>query len=130
MQILPDPFIRPVADILLGRDLQIQPRDFRRAHAIERESALMVGVDQLIMGGRRDGQDAEPCERIRALEGGEHASGNRWPAHAVKTVAAGDDVAYELDLLAVSNEHHLWRARIDVGDSDIADLENDLATGV
>src|ERR1700681_728053 len=130
MQILPYPFVRPVADILFGRDLQIQPRDFRRAHAIERESALMVGVDQLVMGGRRGGQDAEPGERIRALERGEHAGGNRTPAHALKTVAAGDNVARELDLLAASNEHHLWRARIDVGDSDIADLEHDLATGV
>jgi len=49
---------------------------------------------------------------------------------AVKTVAAGDDVAHELVLLAVSNERDLWLARVDVGDSDIADLEHDLATGV
>src|ERR1700730_6353422 len=82
------------------------------------------------MGGRRGGQDAKPCERIRALEDRKHAGGNRWPAHAVKTVAAGDDVAHELDLLAVSNERDLGRARVDVGDSDVADLEHDLATGV
>src|SRR6202790_2535596 len=99
MQILPDPFIRPVADILFGRDLQIQPRDLRRAHAIERESALMVGVDQLVMGGRRGGQDAEPCERIRALECGEHAGGNRWPAPRVKTATDGDDVEHSLVFL-------------------------------
>ena len=59
----------------------------------QREAALVVGVDQLVRGRRRLRQDAEPGERIDALEDGQHARRNRRPADAMEAVAAGDEVA-------------------------------------
>ncbi len=61
-----------------------------------------MGIDQLFVGRRRRREDAEPGERIRALERGQDAGGNRRPAHAVKTVAASDDLAVELDIFAAA----------------------------
>lgn len=65
-QLVPDPLIGPEAELLIRRALQIEPRDRRRANAEERESALVVRVDQFFGRGRRFGQDSQPGERINA----------------------------------------------------------------
>ena len=73
LQLRPDPIVRPRRDVLVRRALQIQPAQRRRAHRQQRESALMADIDILLGRRRRLGQDAEPAERIVALEHAQHA---------------------------------------------------------
>ncbi len=47
LQLLPDSLVGPLVDVLIGRALEIEAADFRRAHAEQSEAALMVGVNQL-----------------------------------------------------------------------------------
>ena len=68
-ELTPDSVLGPVGHRLVGVDLEIEAADFRRAHAVEGETAVVVGVDELIGGGRRLRQDAEPGKRIAALVG-------------------------------------------------------------
>ena len=75
MQFVPDARVRPVLDIVVGRALQVEPRQRRRAHGVKRKAALVIGVDQLVVGRRQLRQDAEPAERIFAVVGREHAAG-------------------------------------------------------
>ncbi len=49
----PDALVRPAGDVFLGRDLQVEPRDFRRTHAVEREAAVVIRVDQFVVRRRR-----------------------------------------------------------------------------
>src|SRR5262249_1080328 len=101
MQFLPDTRVRPVLDIVVGGALQVEPRQGRRAHGVKRKAALVLGIDQLVFGRRRLGQTPDPAERIFAIIGRERGGRNARPANAVKTVAAADEVAAELFLLAV-----------------------------
>ena len=79
-----------------GAHLQVQPRDLGRAHAVEREAALVVRVDQLVVRRRRLGEDAEPRERVRRARRSVSAPcGIDCAADAVEAVAAGDEVAGE-----------------------------------
>ena len=73
VQLVPDARVRPVLDVLVVVALQIEPRQRRRAHGVERKAAVGVGIDQLVIGRRRLRQNAEPAERIVALEAREHA---------------------------------------------------------
>src|SRR6185503_3746695 len=59
----------------------------------EREAALVMRVDELVHRRRHLRENAEPAERICALE---RLSRNRLPADAVEAVAAGDRVALQL----------------------------------
>ena len=83
-------------DRLVRRHLKIEARDRRRAHAEQREAALVERVDELVGGRRRLGENPEPAERVDALVDGEHAGWNRRPADAVKAIAAGDEIAVNL----------------------------------
>jgi hypothetical protein len=60
-----------------------------------------VGVDELVVGRRDVGEDAEPRERIYALVGLEYAVGDGCAGHTVEPVAADDVVAGEGPLLAL-----------------------------
>jgi hypothetical protein len=95
MKFVPDAPVGPQGAILAGRDLQIEPRELRRAHAVQREPVIVVRVDELIV--RRLGlrQDAQPSKRIRALEDRQVTLRHRLPAHAMKAVAPYDEVACE-----------------------------------
>src|SRR5690348_10764835 len=68
LKFLPDSLVRPVADIFVARNLQIESRKLRRAHAVKRKAALVARVDKLVRRGLDFGQYAQPCERIDALE--------------------------------------------------------------
>ena len=94
-------------NVLVVIALQIEPRQRRRAHGVEREAAVGVGIDQLVIRRRRLRQNAEPAERIIALEHAEHAVGNARPADAVEAVAAGDEVAIDLLRAALMREADL-----------------------
>ena len=68
-----------------------EPRIAQRG---EREAPLMPGVDD-VPDRRRFRHDSEPAERIGALEDPERLLRDALPRHAVESVAAGDEVAFE-----------------------------------
>src|SRR5277367_2236436 len=51
LELVPDSFVGPLAEVFVGGALQIEPSNLRRAHAVQREAAIVVGVDQFV--GRR-----------------------------------------------------------------------------
>ena len=106
--------------------MQVEPRQARRAHGVKRETALVIGVDQFVFGRRRFGQDPDPAERIFAIIGRERGGRNARPANAVKTVAAADEVAGELFLLAVVAEANFRRAAGEIVHAHVARLEQNL----
>src|SRR6266849_2123026 len=57
----------------------------------------MMRVHQLIDRRGDRGEDSEPAEWILAAERRQHTGRDRVAAHAVEPVAAGDDVALEVD---------------------------------
>ena len=85
-----------------GIALEVHALHVGRAGRDQREAALVVGVDQLVRGRRRLGQDAEPAERIDPEVVLAHAAfRNGRAADAVAAVAAGDEVAGEFLVLAL-----------------------------
>ena len=97
-----------------GAHLQIEPGDLRRAHAVEREAALVIGVDQLVARRRRLRQDAQPARTDRCARTPRARRRESRPAHAVKAVATGDRVAAKLELLALAPEANRAVTPIDV----------------
>lgn len=70
----------------------------------------MIDVDQFIGGRRLVDEYAEPPERVDALEGLESVFGNGPSAHAVKAIAAGNVVAFDLlngSVRAEADERHV-----------------------
>ena len=47
-QLLPDPVLGPGGRVLVSGHLQVEAADLGRPHALQREAALVVGVDQLL----------------------------------------------------------------------------------
>ena len=73
LQLVPDPLVRPLVDVLVGLALDVEAAEARRAQAEQREAALVVRVDELVARRRDLGEDAEPAERVVARERVEHA---------------------------------------------------------
>src|SRR5690606_49043 len=94
-QLFPKPLVGPRLDLLVRAALQVIPAARPRAHAAERESALMLDVHDLARRRLRIDQQAEPAERIGLLVQAQRSRRDRPPADAVKAVAAGDEVAGE-----------------------------------
>src|SRR6185369_11821676 len=76
-KLAPDAIIAPFRDILIGFALEVEPRDARGSHAVERKSAFVVHVDQLIAGGCGFRKDSKPCEWIGAIVNGEYPAWER-----------------------------------------------------
>ena len=123
LQLLPDALVRPLGDVLVGPALQVETAQLGGAQAEQREAALVMRVDELVVRRRDRGQDPEPAERVLAREGPQNAVGNRRPADAVKTVAPSDDVALEHLLAALVAESDPRLLRIDLLDTDVFHLE-------
>src|SRR5918999_3532435 len=123
VQLLPDPLIRPALDVLVGLALEVEAGDLRRAHAVEREAAVVVAVDELIARGLDLGQDAEPAEWVGALAVAERAVGHGGAADAVVAVAARPHLAAEVPLLALVPEAEQGAVGLDARRADVVDLE-------
>ena len=67
-EFLPEPFVWPVLDLFVQRDLHVAAAARERAHRGQRETAFVVRIDDLVMAGRHFRHDAEPAEGIDALE--------------------------------------------------------------
>src|SRR4029453_14871542 len=89
-QLVPDPVVGPPRKVLVRPDLEVEPRERRRAHAVQRETAFAVGVDQLVVGRRGRGQNAEPTEGKHATEGRQDGGGKGAPRNALKPAPAGN----------------------------------------
>ena len=126
MQLPPDFLIRPLGDILVRRALDVEPHQFRRAHAEQGKAALVEAIDQFLGDRTRLRQNAEPAERIFALVVGQHAVRNARPANAMKAVAAADEIAVELLRFAGVLETNFRRAGQPL-DTDVVDVEENLA---
>src|SRR6202011_4786250 len=78
------------------RALYVIAAAVHRAHGAKRKAPRMVRVDQFVADRRRLRQDPEPAERINALECFDCRRLYAGAADAVKTVAAGDEIAIDL----------------------------------
>ena len=130
LQLLPDALVRPLGDVLVGPALDVEAAELGRAQAEQREAALVMGVDQLVVRRRDRGEDAEPAERVLARERPQDARRDARPADAVEAVAAGDDVALELVLPALVREQDTRPLRLEVLDADVVHLEEQRAPGL
>ena len=128
MQLTPDPIIRPIGNLIVGRALQVEAADAWRAHALERKTACMVGIDKLIAGGCGVGQDTKPGEWIVLLVDrnsmrGQRSAGNTMEAIAARNVIAGYGMAGtsmpKLDI---------WLLARDCMQADIVGLKHDLSS--
>ena len=68
LQLLPDALVGPLVDVLVRLALKIEPADRGRAHAEQREAAVVIRVDELFRCRRHFGEDAEPRKGIHTLE--------------------------------------------------------------
>ncbi len=48
VELTPDSIVRPVVDVLLGGNLQVEAADLRGAHAQQCEAALVIRIDQFV----------------------------------------------------------------------------------
>ena len=119
LKLLPDFLVGPQAKILVRGALDIEAADLRRAHAEQREAALMIGVDQFLRRWRRLGENAQPSEGIIPLVNRERARRNRRAADAVKAVAAGDEITDQLGLLAFILEKNARPRRLEIVHADV-----------
>src|SRR5437773_1570977 len=123
VQLMPDARVRPVFDVIIGGALHIEARQSGGAHGVKRETTLVVGINQLMLGRGRFGENADPSEWIFAMLGSERSRRNARPANAMKAVAAADEVTSEFDIAALVPEANLRRAADEIVDAHVARLE-------
>src|SRR5262245_66499493 len=104
MRLVPDALVWPGFDLVVGRALQIEAGEHRRAHGVERKAALVIGVDQLFVGRRRLQENAHPAERIFAVVDRQHARRDARPADAMEAVTAADEIASDLLIATAMTE--------------------------
>src|SRR5258708_2680218 len=82
-------------------------------------------------GGRDGGAagETEPCERVEALKDGERARRDGRTAYAVEAVASGNEIAAQFIRRAVFAEPDLRRRAVEIVDSHVLGLEDNLTTG-
>src|SRR6059058_4560210 len=68
-KLVPNSPLGPGVYGVVGVDLEIEPADLRRSHAVQGEAAVVVRVDELVRRWRWFREDAEPGEGIGALVG-------------------------------------------------------------
>ncbi len=128
-QLLPHPLVGPARHVLVRIDLDVEPADLRRAQAVQREAALVPRVDELVGRRRHLGQDAQPREREVALVHPQRAGRDRRPRHAVRSVAAGHEVAAQLVGLPVRAIAHQRPRGVEIRQRHVLDLEPDRPAG-
>ena len=122
-QLGPNAFVRPVVGRVLWVALKVQPLHVARSRAHQRETALVMRVDEFRRVQRSFHQNAEPAERIRSRELMTRSRGNRRSAYAMVAVATGDEVAVELATPVVVLKTHERLRRIEIRRRDIPHVE-------
>src|SRR5689334_13592033 len=123
MELLPDAIVGPILDRVASIALHVESRQHGRAHAQQRESALVRGIDELFGGGCDRRKNADPAERIFALVAHEMSRRNGIARDAVEAIASRDEVALELHLLAVYRVTQPRRGGADVVHARVLHLE-------
>lgn len=123
LELLPDALVRPPGEILVGSTLEVQTTPLRRAEAEQGEASVVVGIDELVVRGRDRCEDAEPAVRVLTRELAEDARGDARSTDPMEPVAAGDDVAGEVDLLAFMAVADVGALRVEVMEGYVRDLE-------
>src|ERR1700734_1629076 len=100
LELLPEAIIRPSLDIVGKIALEIVAAAPRRAHRAEREARGVAHINQLIGNRRRIGKNTEPAERIDTFVCRDRARRDAHTTNAVKPVATGYEVAFNLVHLA------------------------------
>ena len=90
LQLLPDPVVRPLGEVLVGAALDVEPAELRIAKAQQREAPRAVRVHELVVRGRDGGKDPQPTERIVARALAEHPGRDARATDAVVPVTARD----------------------------------------
>ena len=128
---VPDPVVGPLRDVLVGRHLEVEPRDRRRAHRVQREAVRVPGVDQLVGRRRHVGEHAEPGVGVGPLPGPSYGVRDAPSRRAVEAVAAGDRVG--LDALRARRPASVkvtdGRSELEVVQRDVGDLVEGLPAG-
>src|SRR6202034_4408692 len=101
LQFTPDAVIAPLRDILIRGALQIEPRDAWGTHAVQRKTARVVHIDQLLPRRRRLSQDAQPGEGVRAVVDAQCALWEYAAANTVEPITTCDVVTADLILVSV-----------------------------
>src|ERR1035437_8438343 len=83
IQLLPDAIIRPVRDVFVRGDLQVEAADGLRAHAVHGKAPLVERVDELVGGRLYTRQDAQPTEWVLPLKDLLLRRRDAGPAYAV-----------------------------------------------
>src|SRR5579883_176876 len=123
-ELLPEALVRPGIDVLRQAALQIVAATRSRTHRAERKAKRMADIDQFIGDRRRVGQNAKPAKRINALMRRDRARRNALAAHAVKSVATGNEVADHFMGLPVGAVSHPWRVSENIVQANVAGSVN------
>src|SRR5262249_49200365 len=94
---------------------------------VKRETALVVGIDQLMLGRGRFGENPDPAERIFAVIGAQRGRRKARPENPMKSVPAADEIACELDIPPLVPKTNFWCAAGDVVDTHVVRLEQNCA---
>ena len=92
---------------------------------MQREPAVVVGVDQLVRRGRDRGEDPQPRERVLAVVLAKDSGRDRITRHAVEPIAPGDEVTGQFGGIAVFPVADDGARGVDRGRRDIAHVEPD-----
>lgn len=95
MEFGPDALVGPVVDVVGRVALEVHALHGRGARADQHEAAVALCVDQLVAGGRRFAQDAEPAAGIGLEMFDPQGGGDGLARRTMETVAAGDEVALD-----------------------------------
>ena len=119
------------AELVGERHLQVVAAARATAHRAQREAALAVHVDQLLADRRRLGQHAQPAEGIYLLVFARGARRQAGAAHAMETVATGDEIAVDALRRAVPAKRDVGMRAVEAADCHVLRLvEGGQARGV
>src|SRR6185312_11757560 len=92
MQLAPEAFIGPLVNRILQGALHVVAAAAPGSHAAQCESALVIGIDQLLAHRRGLRQDADPAERVDSLVLRDFRARHAAATDAVEAIAACDEV--------------------------------------
>ena len=113
-QFVPEAVIGPLLHLVREGALHVIAATRGGTHAAERKAALMIGVDQLVRQRWHIRQNAQPTERIYALEGTQHFRRHGLARNAVVPIAASDEIAVDALRAATMIERDVGCAGSDV----------------
>src|SRR5205814_8063044 len=113
-------------NIILPDAMDIQGLEFRGGRGDQGEAAFGIGINQFFGRRRSLHQDAEPSKGIGAGKDLLFRLWNRRPGNAMKSIAPGDEVTVQLNLLILVYKSYAWLRRGDIVQLDVVDVEENV----